>query len=343
MTLARSVDGQIATIAKSSPENAGPYYGPNPYFNSEYPFSSEMYNMYLVTRLTGYTVADAIALVDRASKTADDGIFVFDVDPSKDNPGYRIGNDWMRNANNLLKANNWQTNLDETTTYLTNQPNVLGYVSWGSNDAHDTDNGKPYNTWLPGALAETYVSSSARTFTFPPIYGQSLIADLISEGVTGVKGYTYEPYLGSMAHPDILFPRYTDGFTLADSYSSASIHIGWRGMVVGDPKASIRRNISQWDQSGARQIARDWMLALAPTYQFDGTGLTLVLSTSRLCAYCYRVIYEFTSKYAGYGDRSGTNITPQATVHQTVINVDLGKATRAITDGVYDEVSQTMQ
>ena len=32
----------------SSPETVGPYYGSNPYFNSEYPFSSEMYNMYIV-------------------------------------------------------------------------------------------------------------------------------------------------------------------------------------------------------------------------------------------------------------------------------------------------------
>jgi len=95
---------------------------------------------------------------------------------------------------------------------------------------------KPHNTWIPGAIAETYVSSSGRTFTWPPYYGQSAIADLIREGVSGVKGYVYEPYLSAMAEPDILFPRYVSGYTMGESYYMASPFLSWRGVVVGDPK-----------------------------------------------------------------------------------------------------------
>lgn len=95
---------------------------------------------------------------------------------------------------------------------------------------------KPHNSWVPGAIAETFVSTSGRTFTWPPIYGQSLIADLIREGVSAVKGYVYEPYLSAIAEPSILFPRYVSGYFMAESYYMASPFLSWMGVVVGDPK-----------------------------------------------------------------------------------------------------------
>ncbi|MCK5560248.1 MAG: PKD domain-containing protein, partial [Thermoplasmata archaeon] len=95
---------------------------------------------------------------------------------------------------------------------------------------------KPHNTWVPGAIAETFVSTGGRSFKITTTYGQSLVADLIREGVSGVKGYVYEPYLTAIAHPDILFDRYTLGYNLAESYWYASQLYGWMGTVIGDPK-----------------------------------------------------------------------------------------------------------
>ncbi|MEE9150975.1 MAG: putative Ig domain-containing protein, partial [Thermoplasmata archaeon] len=97
---------------------------------------------------------------------------------------------------------------------------------------------KPHNDWIPGALAETYVSTGGRSFNYPTNYGQSLVADLIRDGVTGVKGYVYEPYLSACAHPDILFDAYTQGFYSGESYYMASGYLGWMDCVVGDPKVS---------------------------------------------------------------------------------------------------------
>ena len=114
----------------------------------------------------------------------------------------------------------------------------MGYVSWGSNDHNDTNNGKPNNTWLNGSIAETFVSTSGRSFTWPPVYGQSMIADLIDEGCTGVKGYVYEPYASNTARPQILFRRYVQGYNLAESYYMASPKLAWMDMIVGDPKSS---------------------------------------------------------------------------------------------------------
>lgn len=63
----------------------------------------------------------------------------------------------------------------------------MGYASWGSNDGTFSLDEYRKLRFKPGALVETYVSTSARTFK-PTTGGQSMIADLIAQGVTGVKG-----------------------------------------------------------------------------------------------------------------------------------------------------------
>ncbi len=96
---------------------------------------------------------------------------------------------------------------------------------------------RPDNTWVPGSIAETAVSTGGRSFTYGTSYGQSLIADLIMDGVTGVKGYVFEPYLNAVAHADILFDAYTNGYTLSESYMMASqLALSWQDTIVGDPK-----------------------------------------------------------------------------------------------------------
>ena len=96
---------------------------------------------------------------------------------------------------------------------------------------------RPHMGWNPGALAETYVSTGGRSFTYGTGYGQSLVADLLMDGATGLKGYVYEPYLNAVAHPDLLFSRLTDGRNLAESFGAASeLLLSWMDVIVGDPK-----------------------------------------------------------------------------------------------------------
>jgi PKD repeat protein len=196
--------------------------------------------------LTGYDWDDVKGIIDRANDTIGNrGKFVLDVDPTKgySTGGYGVGNLWLRNARDILVPRGEEVFFDETRWYVTHQEDVIGYSSWGSNDANDTDRAKPHNTWVNGSIAETFVSTGGRTFTYPPRYGQSMIADIIAENVTGVKGYVYEPYLSAIAHPDTLFERYTAGFNLAESYRMASVYLGWMGVVVGDPKCAPYRDI----------------------------------------------------------------------------------------------------
>jgi hypothetical protein len=166
--------------------------------------------------------------------------YILDQDP--DWPAsYKCLNTNIEKAGTLLSARGCSVVMNSDSTYLTSEPNVAGYVSWGSNDHHAdeyTQNAIPKNTWAPGAIAETYVSTSARSFENPPSYGQSLIADLIHEGATGAKGYVYEPFLSAMADVSVLFGRYTSGYNLAESFYSASRYVSWMDVVIGDPKTS---------------------------------------------------------------------------------------------------------
>jgi len=240
-----SVDSELTLIAGPHVNKIGTIgaYG-NPYHNFDFPFSREMTGIFLVTRLTGYTVADVLSLIDRAAQPAQAGTFVLDVDASKDPiPGFHTANRWLRDAAGILETAGHFVYLDETNAFIVDQNAVLGYASWGSNDAFDTNNAKTNFSWLPGSIAETFVSTSARTFTSPAVYGQSLIADLIAEGATGAKGYVFEPTLGAIARPDILFDRYAKGYTLADSYYAASANLGWQDVVVGDPKMAITNGV----------------------------------------------------------------------------------------------------
>ncbi|MCS6948870.1 MAG: TIGR03790 family protein [Armatimonadota bacterium] len=208
----------------------------NPYFGKQEPFSSARYGgLYLVARLDGYTFADANALLERALKARRaDGLFLLDISPSHQRSGYAAVNEAMRRAAQALRRKRLRVMLDESGEFIGGQKGLMGYYSWGSNDPKYKRELYTSNTFLPGAIAETAVSTSARTF-LPTDQGQSLIADLIKTGVTGVKGYVSEPYADALCHADILFDRYTDGYTLVESFWMATPYLFWKDMVVGDP------------------------------------------------------------------------------------------------------------
>jgi uncharacterized protein (TIGR03790 family) len=217
----------------------------SPYYYQTAHFSRAAYGIYLVTRLDGYSFDEIKGLIDRGGPDCPFSMstskFVFDEDPDWNSqlPGLNTS---MASAQTILASRGLSTVLDQSTMYLTDQSNVIGYTSWGSNDHYAdeyTQYAKPHNVWVPGAIAETYVSTDGRTFTSPPSYGQSLVADLIEEGITGVKGYVYEPYSFAMAAVSVLFDRYTNGYNLAESYYMSSRSLSWMDEVVGDPKTGV--------------------------------------------------------------------------------------------------------
>ena len=227
-----SVDGRLMLM--DAPNAPSP--SRNPYFNAKVRFSHRVFGFYLATRLDGYTVADAESLVTRSlSAKRTSGTFLLDgapersggSDPTKLNEG-------MTKAADILRGRGCKVIVDQSQTFVGRIPHLLGYYSWGSNDAHFDAALYTGNTCEPGAIAETVVSTSARTM-LPTGGGQSLIADLVKTGVTGAKGYVAEPYTIAMARPEILFDRYTQGWNLAESFYGASPLLHWKDVVLGDP------------------------------------------------------------------------------------------------------------
>jgi uncharacterized protein (TIGR03790 family) len=207
----------------------------NPYFGSAEPFSRRRYGFYLATRLDGYLMAHIKGLVDNSLKAKPaKGLFVLDIDPRRDKGGYKLINDSMRQAATLLKQRGFEVLLDERNEFLGVVREIMGYYSWGSNDGNFSTANYHSLSFRPGAIAETAVSTSARTFNYTR-GGQSLIADLIAQGVTGVKGYVSEPYAVALCRAHLLFDHYTRGRNLAESFWSATPFLQWKDLVVGDP------------------------------------------------------------------------------------------------------------
>ena len=245
-----SVDSELTLIlGKYNNSIGGTNSIGNPYSGQEQRFSKQKYDIYLVTRLDSYqndTDNDGIPddvknLIDHAGKTVNNGTFVLDQDPNWGSTGNI--NNYLSSANSSLKGKGYNTSTNADNIFIVNQSNVIGYFSWGSNDYNDhsyTINSIPGNMYVNGSIGETAVSTSARTFNSTNRnYGQSLAADLIHEGITGVKGYAYEPYASAIANSNILFNRYADGFNLAESFYMASSYLSWTDVIIGDPKTFI--------------------------------------------------------------------------------------------------------
>lgn len=88
------------------------------------------------------------------------------------------------------------------------------------------------------------------------------------------------------------------------------------------------------------RIAQEFVLK-SPTYKFDGGGLTHI-ETKSLNPSCWVFVFEFTSRHAGYGNRSKQMVLQVITQHTAVVSVENGKVTSAILDGQWDMINQEM-
>jgi uncharacterized protein (TIGR03790 family) len=231
-----SVDSALMAVPLQLPfaKEAGSWHK-NPYYGSIQPFSRKKYGFYLATRLDGYIVNHAKELIDNSRKAKRaNGIFLLDLDPRRDKEGYAAINESMREASKLLKQRHYEVVLDTGNDFIGGERDLMGYYSWGSNDGNFSAFLYRSLRFRPGAIAETAVSTSARTFNRTN-EGQSLIADLIEHGVTGVKGYVSEPFTPALCRAHILFDRYTQGRNLAESFWAATPFIQWKDLVIGDP------------------------------------------------------------------------------------------------------------
>ena len=250
-----SVDSELTLLYRRMVGANVPAIGrfDNPYYLGSKPpaaakkFSRFDSDLYLVTRLDGFTVADVKALIDRGLKPAQAGQIVLDQRSTLIDRG---GDAWLQEtADRLTSAHQGaRVQLESTRAVASVTGPVLGYFSWGSNDPNNQRRAAGL-TFVNGAIGGMFVSTDGRTFKEPhPDWrpavagsstgGQSLVGDLIREGITGVVGHVAEPYLDAIVRPQILFPVYLAGFNLAESFYMAMPFLSWQDIVVGDPLCS---------------------------------------------------------------------------------------------------------
>jgi uncharacterized protein (TIGR03790 family) len=247
-----SVDSELTLLPRRLRGESIPPAGSvaNPFFRQrDAPFDPQVFGIYLVTRLAAYTFEDVARMIDQSLAARLAGKVVIDMRGSSDEEG----NNWLRTAAVLLPQN--RVIFDESTTVVTQVKDAIGYASWGSNDPERRNRFLQFR-WLPGAIMSEFVSTNARTFSVPPanwtlgswrmpwtwFHGspQSMTADYLREGATGASGHTDEPYLNMCPRPEILFPAYLSGRTLAESYWMSIPGLSWMNVVIGDPLCRLR-------------------------------------------------------------------------------------------------------
>ena len=252
-----SVDSELTLLYQRLLGLQAPVAGrvANPYFlgakplTEARPFTRVSREVYLVTRLDGFTVEEVLKLIDRGAVPSREGRIVLDEKATVIDRG---GDQWLQDAADRLRAAGAGDRvLLEPTRAIASTPDpVMGYYSWGSNDPANQRRRSGLQ-FVPGAIGGTFVSTDGRTFAEPPAdwvpsdpngrgpgFGgsfQSLAGDLIRDGMTGVSGHVAEPYLDATIRPQILFPAYLAGFNLAESFYLAMPFLSWQTVIIGDP------------------------------------------------------------------------------------------------------------
>lgn len=223
-----------------------PYYLGGRQISDARPFTHREHDIYLVTRIDAYTADQALALIDRAQTPAKDGRIVLD------QRGSGPGDQWMAEAAKRLSAQGHAERvlLESTAKPARGEKPVLGYYSWGASDPANRVRNVGIG-FAPGAIAANLASFDARTFRQPPDDWQptgapekaqwfegsadTLVGDLIRDGVTGVSGQVDEAFTFGAVRPEILLPAYLAGFNLAEAFYLATPTLSWQTVIVGDP------------------------------------------------------------------------------------------------------------
>lgn len=107
--------------------------------------------------------------------------------------------------------------------------------------------------------------------------------------------------------------------------------------------AGLNAPVPEFSEDQAIIIATEYLKG-SPTFSFDGIEDTIEfvrVDTIRM-PNTWSVTLKFESRHAGYGDRTGEMVAQVITEHTMVIMVSNGEVIHAVTDEVFDEITETM-
>jgi len=245
ISFCKSVDEELIVILSEDviKQTSNPGKITNPYFDSEDHFSREKFNLFLVTRLDGYTVHDVKALIDRSIEPSEVALeesnFVFDV-VSNENSGLvnfflgMLASPYESTADKDLKAI-----LNSELTPSDQVDDVIAYYLISSELKFD----HPDPTFVKGGIAELAYCKSASTFTLNEDKPIAYAADFIRNGATAVSAYTHVTYISPMTNVTKLYDRYFEldsKYNLAESFYGSKKQLRMHRTVIGDPKSKLQ-------------------------------------------------------------------------------------------------------
>lgn len=99
------------------------------------------------------------------------------------------------------------------------------------------------------------------------------------------------------------------------------------------------KTVTEPSIENSREIATNFILN-SPTYKFDGSELKLMDSNTLRCDKCFIYVFEFKSKYIGYGDRTSKNPKQKSTQHIITVVIQDKEVIQAIVDNTWNEIKQ---
>ena len=191
----------------------------------------------LVARLDGPTAGIARGLVDKALEAETNGLWgraYFDLRNISE-PGFKMGDDWIRGAAELSRHLGFETTVDdksETIPASFPMSQIGLYAGWYAEHANGPF-AEPVVEFMPGAFAYHLHSFSASTLRSTT---RNWVGPLLAKGATITMGSVDEPYLSGTPDVAIFVARLVfNGFTFGEAaYASQSV-LSWQTTVVGDP------------------------------------------------------------------------------------------------------------
>lgn len=191
----------------------------------------------LVARLDGPTPAIARGLVEKALQAEAEGLWgraYFDVRNIAD-PGYKIGDEWIRNAAQLAQQMGFDTVIDESgDTFPAAFPmsQIAIYLGWYREHVSGPL-ALPKVEFMPGAFAYHLHSFSANTVRTTNTHW---VGPLLAKGATATMGCVDEPYLTGTPDLSVFAGRWMYfGFTFGEAAYAAQPVLSWQTTVIGDP------------------------------------------------------------------------------------------------------------
>lgn len=191
----------------------------------------------MVARLDGPSPEIARGLVDKALQAEKEGLWgraYIDLRGTTE-PGYKTGDDWLRNAGEICRRLGFETVVDENpATFPPGFPlsQVAIYMGWYAENACGPF-AEPTVEFMPGAFAYHLHSFSASTVRSTT---KGWVGPLLAKGATASMGCVFEPYLPGTPEMAVFAARLLYyGMTFGEAAYASQPVLSWQTTVVGDP------------------------------------------------------------------------------------------------------------